>query len=113
MKYKAWQIGWEQELYEVECDPDDPDDCPACALAGLPPEGVSNVDPIVIAFQKAGSKDVRYHTVTFVIAGPLVARTCMTSTDADLEHARYCARQARLGKVEHWFAGQRVLGGEV
>lgn len=109
--YTVWQVGWEADMRKVMLRDDEEADCPACQMAGLPPQGIE-VDPIVIGFRAEGSEVETYRTVSWLRLGAeVVVRKCTDSTETDKIFARDRAEAARQGKAEHWHNGVRVQGG--
>lgn len=108
-KFKVWQVGWEDEVHEVEADHED-GDCPACEfIGGLPRDTpVEGLDPFVVVFEgPSGAQKMRRVEVCGRILGAL-ALTCANATPDDIEGARHRAAEAKAGKRDHFHKGKLV-----
>ena len=111
-KYTVWQVGWESEARQIECEGDhETGECPACTVSGLPPREIVEADPVVIGFRRDGELVEHYRRIDWRFLGPCVAKSCREASEIDKIFARERAEDARLGRAPHWHNGQRVHGG--
>lgn len=108
-KFKVWQVGWEDEVHEVEADHED-GDCPACEfIGGLPRDTpVEGLDPFVVVFEgPSGVQKTRRIEVLGRILGATTL-SCANATSDDIDAARACAAEAKAGIRDHFHKGKLV-----